>query len=545
MAIRRERLRVLALALGLLALALYGDFLARNAAHAVGGSDSSGYANSARRLLSRTLVARPRSLELLGLPDSLAEIVTPLGFIAGPRPGTITPFYPVGFPAHLAAAALVGGWEKGPYLVSPVAAVLCLVFLYLLGRDLGLSPAWSAGTTAALAAWPAFLFQAIQPMSDIVATLWTTAAIFFAVRARRRPAWAAACGAALGLAVLVRPTNLILVIPLLLAIPLTLRCLGLLVLGGAPMAGAQAAFNATCYGGIFASGYRNIGLLDAMALANFPVRIRSYGSWISQTLTPIVPLAAIASATDRRTPARDRTCFSRGSRCFFFSTVSTAPTKASDTCDSSCRERRGFSSRQPSECAPLSRGFPERASRPRSRSSPWRSCSPSSGDRRAASACSGRPKRRRRIPGPAGGRPPPCRRGAPCSPSTRAARSSTTQSFRTSAGTRSGPRDGRRCEPVSRARRLAPLRDPLPRGGEGFRRARPRRLEKGRRNPGGRSLGAPAARAPNQRTRMTRRSAASPPSRDTAVTVSVWPPGARLGIAKWNPSRGPSGLPGK
>ncbi len=186
MAIRRERLRVLALALGLAALALYGAFLVRNAAYAVGGSDSSGYANSARRLLSRTLVARPRSLELLGLPDSLAEIATPLGFIAGPRPGTITPFYPAGFPAHLAAAALVGGWERGPYLVSPIAAVLCLVFLYLLGRELGLSPAWSAGTTAALAAWPAFLFQAIQPMCDVVATLWATAAIFFAVRARRR-----------------------------------------------------------------------------------------------------------------------------------------------------------------------------------------------------------------------------------------------------------------------------------------------------------------------------------------------------------------------
>jgi hypothetical protein len=307
MAIRRERFRVLALTLGLLvALALYGAFLARNAAYAVGGSDSSGYANTARRLLSGTLVARPRSLELLGLPDTLLEMVTPLGFIAGPRPGTITPFYPVGFPAHLAAAALVGGWEKGPYLVSPIAAMLCLAFLYLLGRELDLSPAWSAGASAALAAWPAFLFQAIQPMCDVVATLWATAAIFFAVRARRHPAWALACGAALGLAVLVRPTSLLLAVPLAFAIPLTRRCLGLLILGGAPAAAAQAAFNVTCYGGLLATGYGNIGLLGAMAVSNFPDRMAYYGRWIFHTFTLIVPLAAVVSAADRRTPARDR-----------------------------------------------------------------------------------------------------------------------------------------------------------------------------------------------------------------------------------------------
>jgi dolichyl-phosphate-mannose-protein mannosyltransferase len=307
MAIRRERLRVLALGFGLLAaLAAYGAFVARNAAHAVGGSDSSGYANTARRLLSGTLVARPRSLDLLGLPDSLAPVATPLGFLAGPRPGTMAPLYPIGFPAHLAAAALAGGWEKGPYLVSPIAAVVCLALLYLLSRELGLPPAWSAGTTAVLAAWPAFLFQAIQPMSDVVATLWATAAILFAVRARRRPAWALACGAALGLAVLVRPTSLLLAVPLAFAVPRTRRCLGLFVLGGAPMAAVQAAMNLTCYGGLLATGYGKTGHLEAIALANFPARIWYYGRWIFHTFTLVVPLAAVASAADRRTPGRDR-----------------------------------------------------------------------------------------------------------------------------------------------------------------------------------------------------------------------------------------------
>jgi hypothetical protein len=307
MAFRRDRLGARLSAFGLVAaLAAYGSFVARHASHAVGGSDSSGYANTARRLVSGGLVARPPSLDRLGLPDSLAPIFTPLGFLAGPRPGTMAPLYPAGFPAHLAAAAVASGWETGPYLVSPTAAVLCLAFVYLIGRELDLSPAWSAGAAAVLGAWPAFLFQAIQPMSDVVATLWTTAAIFFAVRARRRAAWAVACGAALGVAVLVRPTNLLLAVPLAFALPLTLPVLGRVALGALPPAAAQAAFARYCYGGILSTGYGKTGHLDVIALSNFRVRLRYYGDWILRTTTVIVPFAALASLADRRTPVRDR-----------------------------------------------------------------------------------------------------------------------------------------------------------------------------------------------------------------------------------------------
>ena len=60
-------------------------------------------------------------------------------------------------------------------------------------------------------------------MCDVVATLWATAAIFFARPGAPAPAWALACGAAFGLAVLVRPTNLLARrCRSLFAIPLTL-----------------------------------------------------------------------------------------------------------------------------------------------------------------------------------------------------------------------------------------------------------------------------------------------------------------------------------
>ena len=194
----------------LLAAAGYGVFLSRYAAFAVGGSDSSGYANTARRLAAGTLLDRPRCLDRLGLSDALTPVFTPIGFLPGPRPGTTAPLYPVGFPVHLAAAGGIAGWDVGPFLVSPLFAVACLVLLYLVGHELALSRFWSAATSVILAAFPPFLFQAVQPMSDVVATFWCLAAVFGALKARRHPIWALAAGASVGIAALVRPIRRVL-----------------------------------------------------------------------------------------------------------------------------------------------------------------------------------------------------------------------------------------------------------------------------------------------------------------------------------------------
>ena len=138
-------------------LAAYGFFLVRYASFSVGGSDSSGYINTARRMAAGTLVARPRALGRFGLPDDLLQIFIPLGFVEGPRPGTMAPYYPSGFPAHMLAAARIFGWERGPFLVSPLAGVGCLVLLYFLARELSLSRAWASAAVAVFAAWPVFI----------------------------------------------------------------------------------------------------------------------------------------------------------------------------------------------------------------------------------------------------------------------------------------------------------------------------------------------------------------------------------------------------
>ncbi len=278
----------------------------RNTAFSVGGHDSSGYMNTARRLVAGTLVGAPRTLQRYALENDLLQAFIPLGFVEGPRPGTMAPYYPSGFPAHMAAAALLLGWQRGPFLVAPFAALFSLPLLYLLARELSLSRAWAAAAAAVFALWPVLIGQAIQPMGDSTATFWALAAVLCAVKARRRNAWALGAGAALGIAVLVRPTNLLLALPLAFALPVTLRALALFLTGGVPFAAALAAYDLHCYGSPLRSGYGKAGLLGAVSPGNFPPRFRHYGGWILRSLTPLIPLAWIGLAADRRTAWRDR-----------------------------------------------------------------------------------------------------------------------------------------------------------------------------------------------------------------------------------------------
>jgi len=293
-------------ALALLLAAAYGVFLSRYAAFAVGGSDSSGYANTARRLAAGTLLQRPRCLDRLGLSDALAPVFTPLGFLPGPRPGTTAPLYPIGFPAHFAIAGELTGWDVGPFLVSPVAAATCLILLYLVGRELALTRLWSVAATLILAVFPPFLFQAVQPMSDVVATFWCLAAVLGALKARRHPIWAVAAGASLGVGVLVRPINALMVVPLFFALPFSASAWLLAALGGLPLAAAGAAVNVYCYGGILKTGYGKTGHQAYLAVSNFGPRFLYYGAWIVKTLSPVVPLGAVTACALRRIPARDR-----------------------------------------------------------------------------------------------------------------------------------------------------------------------------------------------------------------------------------------------
>ena len=78
-----RRLRVsLALVVATAALLGYYVFLFRNTCFAVGGSDSSGYANAAKGLWQGSLVVPIEALERFDLPASFGSVFTPLGYVS-------------------------------------------------------------------------------------------------------------------------------------------------------------------------------------------------------------------------------------------------------------------------------------------------------------------------------------------------------------------------------------------------------------------------------------------------------------------------------
>jgi len=288
------------------ALLFYGYYLARHASYAVGGSDSSGYARIAWSLLNGRLVQPVAELERLGLPQEFIRDFVPLGYELGPRAGTMTPFYPVGLPLHMAAGAWIAGWEKGPFLISPLAAVLSLVLIYLIALELGLSRGTALTGAAILGVSVTFLFMALVPMSDVLATCWSLAAIWASLLSRKKDGWAAFAGAAFGMAVLIRPTGILLLPPILFCLRLKPRTLLLFVLGGLPLAAILFAYNAAAYGHPLQSGYQKIGLHQEIKAAGASARLKHYVYWLGMTLSPLVLLGWAGVAFVRRIDWRVR-----------------------------------------------------------------------------------------------------------------------------------------------------------------------------------------------------------------------------------------------
>jgi hypothetical protein len=288
-----------------IAAAAFAVVLLRSAVRGVGGSDQAGYANTARDIAAGRVVLPVAGLAELGLDAKWAPVFTPLAHESGPRPGTMVPYYPPGFPLQLAAAAAIGGWNAAPFFVSPIAALLCIGLTYVLGRELGLSKGFSVAGAVILGAWDVFLFHAIQPLSDVTAALWATAAVAAALRARRSRSSALAAGASFGMAVLVRPTNALLVLPLAFALPWRLPEMSLFFAGGVPFAAFYGAWNRAAFGSALKTGYTH-QFAGEFALENFAARFGRYGSQIAMELSPLVPIGGLVLSADRRVAARDR-----------------------------------------------------------------------------------------------------------------------------------------------------------------------------------------------------------------------------------------------
>ena len=277
--------------LGLVALVALSVFLFQKATAIAAGSDSSGYLNSARLLASGELSTPHRLPPELGADLSPFHFI-PLGFWTGDA-GQIVPTYPIGVPAHFALAGKVLGWTYGPLLVVVLFGVSTVWLCYLCAREIGISaPLAFAGATI-LALSPIYLFSSMQALSDTPATAWSLATVWFALRARRgSTGWAAASGVALAIAVLVRPTS-ILLLPAHALLLGNWRRLFAAAAGGIPGALWLLYYNNLLYGGPFNTGYGDIAV-SLKAEMVFPTLIH-IGLWLSRLLPAgllLLPLAA-------------------------------------------------------------------------------------------------------------------------------------------------------------------------------------------------------------------------------------------------------------
>ncbi len=281
--------------------------LAVAGSHTAGGSDSAGYVGSARLLSRGEFATAVRVPEGIDLDRRTAAVFIPLGFAQGRELGTMSPSYPAGLPVHMAMLARLFGERIGPFLVVPIASAVALALLYRMGRELGLSERLALFCTLILAISPTWLLLSLQPMSDVPATTWALATLLMALRARGDGRWAAGAGFALGMAVVVRPSNALLVLPLAFALPWRWKRIVAFGLGGLPVLVALLAYNWVSYGSPVLSGYGPASQADLMfRVEYFPVRFRHYGYWTAVALGPWIPLAWLGSMAVRDRSFRDR-----------------------------------------------------------------------------------------------------------------------------------------------------------------------------------------------------------------------------------------------
>jgi len=286
------RNRVLILA-GIAGVALYAAVIISHVAAVPAGSDSAGYFIHAKMLASGTVHAQAR--ELPGLPAAAAHdyLYVPLGLKPAPaRPGLVA-YYPTGFPLLIVAAEHLVGWRHSADLVIVLHGVLGLLLTWLLASALGLPTSWAIFAAAILAASPLYLMYSIQAMSDLPAMVWITAAVLASLYAIGRERWALAAGAAFAGAVLIRPTNILGLAPLAIALcwPSGTRLGGLrrwlwFGLGGLPGAAFFILYSRAAYGHWLETGYGTPGPDFGLKWAT--VTLAHDAHWLPILFTPVI-----------------------------------------------------------------------------------------------------------------------------------------------------------------------------------------------------------------------------------------------------------------
>jgi hypothetical protein len=261
--------------------------------HIAGAGDSYAYASQADLWASgRLRIEQPLMADL---PWPFArEALAPLGYRPALRDPAIVPVYGAGLPMVMAVFSRLAG-RSAVFYVVPILGGLAVWATYLMGRRFAGAGVGAAGA-ALMASSPVFLYQLVQPMSDVPVTAWW--ALTLTLVGFGSPSASLWAGLSAGAAIVTRANLAPLAVvvaaflvwkarrdrrlrqPLLFGIGLLPGCL------------VTAALNAHWYGSPFANGY---GAFDYLyQTANFGPNLKTYPRWLLESQTPIVALALAA-----------------------------------------------------------------------------------------------------------------------------------------------------------------------------------------------------------------------------------------------------------
>ncbi len=133
--------------------------------YAAAGADASGYLSEARLLAEGRLSYRDTLASLVG--GWQTGLTSPLGWRPGAVEGWQSPTYPPGLPLLMT----IPHWAGGTVAAASVVAVSAAIAVWATGMVAGLlSGAAPIVAAVSLATLPVFVYQSVQPMSDVPVT---------------------------------------------------------------------------------------------------------------------------------------------------------------------------------------------------------------------------------------------------------------------------------------------------------------------------------------------------------------------------------------
>jgi hypothetical protein len=258
-----------------------------------GGSDSYGYVSQARLWAQGSPIVREPLIAKMTWPDA-DKTFAPLGYKPGLEPGTIVPVYSVGYPMLMGLVQRIFGADAQMGIVPLMAAGLVIGTAAIGGSVGGRAVGIFAGLL--LATSPPFVYQSLQPMSDIPVAFWWTLS---AVLASSRWRWSnLAMTFSVAAAILTRPNLIPLAVPLAVFAAFANRRnnekhnwgAGAAVAVGTALGGLTTAIiNTVFYGGPAVSGYG--APRDLYGVAHAATNVARYLGWLIDSETPLVAVS--------------------------------------------------------------------------------------------------------------------------------------------------------------------------------------------------------------------------------------------------------------